>query len=59
MKTPRQFSKNYNPLLPGLGTADEREELNKIIETIPEEITPPVRDDAEKREIKSLRDFVL
>ena len=50
---------DHGSLLPGLGTADERDELNKIIETIPEEITPPVREDAEEREIKSLKDFVL
>ena len=50
---------NHNPLLPGLGTADEREELNRIMENIPES-TPPVEiEDISEREIKTLSAFVL
>jgi hypothetical protein len=50
---------NQNTLLPGLGTADEREELNRIMENIPES-TPPVEiEDISEREIKTLSAFVL
>ena len=50
---------NQNTLLPGLGTADEREELNRIMENIPES-TPPVEiEDISERDIKTLSAFVL
>ena len=50
---------NQNTLLPGLGTADEMEELNRIMENIPES-TPPVEiEDISEREIKTLSAFVL
>jgi hypothetical protein len=55
----RKNDPNHNPLLPGLGTADEREELNRIMENIPES-TPPVEiEDISEREIKTLSAFVL
>ena len=55
----RKNDPNHNPLLPGLGTANEREELNRIMENIPES-TPPVEiEDISEREIKTLSAFVL
>jgi len=55
----RKNDPNHNPLLPGLGTADEREELNNLMETIPKQPPPAEVEDASEPEIKTLRDFVL
>jgi hypothetical protein len=43
---------DHGSLLPGLGTADEREELNRIMETIPEQTPPPVREGVAEKEGK-------
>ena len=59
MQIPHRFSPKLNPLLPGLGTADEREELAKIVETIPEPTTIPEREVKEETKIKTQSDFVL
>ena len=55
----RKNDPNHNPLLPGLGTADEREELNKLMETIPKQPPPAEVEGVSEPEIKTLRDFVL
>ena len=59
MQNPRRYFKKQNPLLPGLGTEDEREELSKIIETKPDPITIPEHEGRAETEIKPLSDFVL
>jgi hypothetical protein len=60
MQIPRRKTvQNQNTLLPGLGTADEREELDKIVETIPESKTPSKVEGVSEQEIKTLSDFVL
>ena len=43
---------DHGSLLPGLGTSDEREELNRIMETIPEQTPPPVRESVAETEGK-------
>jgi len=43
---------DHGSLLPGLGTADEREELNRIMETIPDQTAPPVREGVAESEGK-------
>jgi len=55
----RKNDPNHNPLLPGLGTADEREELNRIMENIPKQPPPAEVEGVSEPEIKTLRDFVL
>ena len=55
----RKNDPNHNPLLPGLGTADEREELNNLMETIPKQPPPAEVEGVSEPEIKTLRDFVL
>lgn len=59
MQIPHRFSPKFNPLLPELGTADEREEPAKIVETIPEPTTIPECEVKEETKIKTQSDLVL
>ena len=60
MQIPHQKNDpNHNPLLPGLGTANEREDLKRIMENIPKQPPPAEVEGVSEPEIKTLRDFVL